>query len=298
MQQVDRDWAAALAVIRDSFVMGLQMARACQHPDAVWLASLLPRETVTLDRLQKALQEALQERPDDARACFLVWWLGDRKSVVLLERAAVLGNITAVYYLSFFFVQEAAANGDAHSVFRLGEWYRNGTPGVVKDTARAIELYREAAQAGNADAKRAYGLYGYGEVDWERYHWWGLAPATGNTGRLFCAAVLRLLPRFERREHGRVLHAMAPAIQSSILRAMGPGTRSSTSVVGGSLFGYPLNPGSWPRVTRVLELHKAMLDRARRAILCWGAVSRRRGMVKDIRLKIAKMAWEEVWLWG
>jgi hypothetical protein len=49
---------------------------------------------------------------------------------------------------------------------------------------------------------------------------------------------------------------------------------------------------------RVIELHNAMLGRARAAIDCWSTVARRRGVVKDMRVTIAKMAWEEVWRWG
>jgi hypothetical protein len=51
-------------------------------------------------------------------------------------------------------------------------------------------------------------------------------------------------------------------------------------------------------VERLLELHKAMLARARRAIDCWSMAGRRCGVVKDMRVVIAKMAWEEAWQWG
>jgi hypothetical protein len=47
---------------------------------------------------------------------------------------------------------------------------------------------------------------------------------------------------------------------------------------------------------RVKELHEAMLFRARKAIVCWSAVGVRLGVVKDVRVMIAKMAWEP-WRW-
>jgi hypothetical protein len=49
---------------------------------------------------------------------------------------------------------------------------------------------------------------------------------------------------------------------------------------------------------RVLELHGQLLGRARSAIDCWSVAARRLGVAKDIRVMIAKMAWEEVWRWG
>jgi hypothetical protein len=47
-----------------------------------------------------------------------------------------------------------------------------------------------------------------------------------------------------------------------------------------------------------MELHGAMLQRARRAIDCWSMAGRRLRVVRDMRVMIAKMAWEEVWRWG
>jgi hypothetical protein len=48
----------------------------------------------------------------------------------------------------------------------------------------------------------------------------------------------------------------------------------------------------------VLELHEAMLRRAREAIDCWSVAARRCGVAKDMRLVIARLAWQEVWRWG
>jgi hypothetical protein len=41
-----------------------------------------------------------------------------------------------------------------------------------------------------------------------------------------------------------------------------------------------------------------MLRRARDAVACWSIVGIRRGLVKDVRVMIAKMAWEEPWQWS
>jgi hypothetical protein len=52
------------------------------------------------------------------------------------------------------------------------------------------------------------------------------------------------------------------------------------------------------QLERVIELHAAMLGRARRAIDCWSMAGWRLRVVKDMRVVIAKMAWEEVWRLG
>jgi hypothetical protein len=46
---------------------------------------------------------------------------------------------------------------------------------------------------------------------------------------------------------------------------------------------------------RVVALYDVMSERAREAIDIMG---RRRGVAKDVRAMIGKMAWEEVWRWG
>jgi hypothetical protein len=49
---------------------GLQMARECQHPDAQWLASLVPSGArVTQQRMGKLMME----QGDDPRALWLAW---------------------------------------------------------------------------------------------------------------------------------------------------------------------------------------------------------------------------------
>jgi hypothetical protein len=47
-----------------------------------------------------------------------------------------------------------------------------------------------------------------------------------------------------------------------------------------------------------IELHAAMLARAKEAICCWSMTAQRHGVVKDIRVLVAKMAWQEAWRWG
>jgi hypothetical protein len=102
----------------------------------------------------------------------------------------------------------------------------------------------------------------------------------------FCRAARKLLPSFEKVENGRILHAVAPVI------------RRHCDVTRGEIFGHHRSESQLLKLRRVLELHEAMLGRAARAIGCWGIVACRLGLVKDLRVMIAKMLWEEAWRWS
>jgi TPR repeat protein len=128
----------------------------------------------------------------------------------------------------------------------------------VKDMERAIELYRAAAELGDARAMHAYGELGFVELDWERYHWWGRALARGFRAGKFAFSVVSILQTFEKGEK----------VESCTM---------------------------WVRwLNRVSMRQSALCTRN----ACWSMTGRRLGVVKDIRVMISKMAWEEAWRWG
>jgi hypothetical protein len=92
----------------------------------------------------------------------------------------------------------------------------------------------------------------------------------------FCDVVLAMLPLFEKGEHGRILHAVAPVI------------RKNLEVEESKLFGEPIEWYVSSKFKRVLELHEAMLMRARGAIDCWIMAARRHRVAKDMRVMIAE----------
>jgi hypothetical protein len=97
---------------------------------------------------------------------------------------------------------------------------------------------------------------------------------------------LSLIAGFEVGELGRILHIVAPVL------------RANRNVAEQEVFGKHHSEGTWRMLLPVLELHQAMLDRARCAIACWSMAGCRRGLVKDMRVVIAKMMWKEPWRWG
>jgi TPR repeat protein len=267
---------------------GLQLARECRHPDAQWFASLFPAGVaVSTDHLRVVMLDHI----DDVRALVIAYRLGMVDSIEPLERAAELGYAPAQALLTdyvpdvqrFVWAQRAVAQLDRDGLFQLAGCYVYGW-GCEEDKDKATELYKCAAELEHVVAQYAVGV-SYDSSKWERFYWCGRASTRGFRRRQFCIDVLEKLPSFERGEMARILHTAAPAVRIVIVEHKDHADE-------------PLAAGEVKQLQRVLELHDAMLGRARRAMDCWSLVGLRLGVVKDIRIVIAKMAWEEPWRWG
>jgi hypothetical protein len=190
---------------------------------------------------------------------------------------------------SFEWAQKASAQGERNGLYQMAIHLYHGRY-CDMDEAKGMELMKEAAEAQHAMAMFQYGEWAFDVVDWERYDWWSRSAARGCTVMLalvLSRAATKLLPRFEAGELGRVLHGIGSLIRLGRLDARRR-----------KLFGGPMSAEEVAVLQRVLELHKAMLARARRAIDCWSMAGRRLGVVKDMRVMIAKIVWEEAWQWG
>jgi hypothetical protein len=269
---------------------GLQMARECQHPDAVWLSSRFPSGA---EATPQRMWEMMREQGDDPRAMWLAWACGGRQGddEGLLRRAAERGYARAQVSLARLpgnlveripLLEKAAAQNDRDALCMLGfrEMRDQG-----EDKAKAIELFRRAAELNDGDALWTYGELAFRSDDWQRYHWWGRAALRGFDLEV-CSAVLELLPSFEEGGNGRILHTIAPLLLSNI------------DLENGMVFGEVYSADEVRQFARVTELHNVMMSRARAAIDCWSMAGRRCGIVKDMRVMIAKTAWAEVWRWG
>ncbi len=279
------------------FQEGLQMARECQHEDAKWLTSLLPADTfVTMDQAR----EVMLAQGEDARALFFAWLLEAnrdalRESFAQLRRAAEMGYAPAQAALcawlddgdpkAFLWAEKAAAQGFRKGLWMLGEHFAKGRH-CERDLSKAIGLYREAAELGDACAQLRYGACAFGELDWERYHWWGRATVRKPGIYELELDSLKLLDWFEERKLGRALFEVAP------------GCKARLHAHNGMTVDCHLNDADRDKLQRIVALFKSCCARARQGIDCWSIVGRRLNVVKDIRVTIAKMAWGEAWRWA
>jgi hypothetical protein len=288
-------WWDALDVLLGEWVgvpdiaRGLQMARACRHPDAQWLASLFrPGAVVTQDRLVAVMLE----QGSDPRALFLLSKLeGDSE---LAERAAEMGFPPAQALMSLraaddetalSWARKAAGQGDRSGLFQLGRRLHFGMA-CAADSWKGLDLCWEAALLGCPVAQDAYGRWAYGELDWERYFWCGFAIAQGVGVRTFCVAVLSLFDSFEMGQNARILFTVGPVIRADL-----NGAYSFIRV-------NRLNASELEKMSRIVRYYETMLGSARRAIFWWCLAARRGGVVKDIRLLISKAVWNEAYAWG
>jgi hypothetical protein len=195
------------------------MARHYRHPDALWLASLFPAGTSRED-MRDVMLAVMLAQGDDPRALYVAWELGERSRMTLLVRAAHMGYARAQAHLAFLspdpqrllWAEKAGLQGDRYGILQLAFCCHDGR-GCAKDKARAVELFRMAAELEYPSAAYFLGLCGYGNTDWERVHWWGRARFEVAQ---FCNAVLRLLPSFEKGENGRILYVAAAAIAKGL----------------------------------------------------------------------------------
>jgi TPR repeat protein len=272
------------------FAGGVQMARECQHPDAQWLAALFPvGALVTWGHIRAVMLE----QGDDPRAMWLASQLGAPQERVLLRRAADSGYAPAQVSLAkltdgdneSLLLELSSAQNDRNALFELGHLLQL----QANDGKKAIELYRKAAELNHRAAQMQYGRVAFAPGDWERFHWWSQAAERGHRESALCTEIVRLLPSFERGDCGRILSIAAPVIRNNLevwkqdrwlMRELG---RVSVTL---------------EQLKRVIDLHNAMLLRARRAIDCWSMAGRRCKVVKDMRVVIAKLLWEESWRGG
>jgi hypothetical protein len=169
-------------------------------------------------------------------------------------------------------------------VYWLGLCLQHGC-GCAQDKSSAHELFREAAELGLPAAQLSY-AESFGELDWRRYLWVSRATSRGSHSRVVCNSFRTLAEPLERGEMGRALHVLAPVVRKNLV------------VAERRLFREPLSETDISRLQRVLQLHAAMLECARSAVRCWSLVGLRCGLVKDVRVVIAKIVWEEPWRWS
>ncbi len=270
----------------------LQLARQSRHPDAQWLCSLFPQHVteVTADDVIQVMTAHVS----DGRALFIRSHLGFGLD---LHRAAELGYAPAqAAYAevlwegdSFFWASKAAAQGDRRGLFKKGcaLWYGQGCD---EDCGSGMALVKEAAELGHAIAMMWVGQNAFGAHEWQRYRWWGRSAARDCSGvhsMLFQASSEQMLLLEEGKGSVRAVFEIGAALKPHL------------DLANARAFGKPLGVCK-QSVQLCVELHDKWCAEAKKAISCWTVVATRLGVVKDVRLLIAQMLWDDggAWSWG
>jgi hypothetical protein len=155
---------------------GLQLARESRHPDAQWLASLLPAgDAVTAQRMAEVMLEQggddrLLGRSAPRRQGYATTRCGDglcasagaNRCRLRWRRHVCMGRESK---------RSRRQNGHAYLA-----WCLQGR-GCTKDMARSVKLYGQAAELGDASAQVRYAVMAFGKREEEVL----LAGACGGT---------------------------------------------------------------------------------------------------------------------
>jgi hypothetical protein len=161
--------------------------------------------------------------------------------------------------------------------------------GSEKDSSRANAFWKEAAELGHREAQYCYGTRAFSESDWQRYHWLGKSAAWRDYEAMLSlkiAAVEQLKLYEEERRTGRVVFELGSTFKGHV------------DVTNEKVFDASAELEELRAVQRCVELHDEWTAAAKVAIECWLVVGRRHGMMKDIRLVIARLAWAERAAWS
>ncbi len=293
-----RAWYAA----RDTFLglnmrekdlkEGLRLARDCGHDDARWLTLLFDREPPADAEAAKAVFVA--QGGDKRALCFAAM-------VATVDRDLVRQAAEAGYALAQALVagwddrgeavawaQRAANQREPLGMLKLASFYWLGRA-CAEDQAKAVALFREAAELEQVSAMYNYAKRGLGEADPERYAWLGRAAARGHD-----AAAMELTLAAEKQ-----VGLMRVLRSGRVVLAIGEALREHVDVGARTVFELACDEPYLECAEKVLELSATWTRQAQEAIRCWLMIGRRqRGTNRDVRMVIAKLLWRDRGAWS
>ncbi len=283
---------------RRNFAEGLRMARECEHEDAKWLCRLIPAEKPILTK--EEMKHIFVAQGEERRALFFaaMVFVDDE---MLLQRSAELDYHPAQAMFAarcqgcvrVEWAGKAAAQKDRIGLYELGKCYFEGD-GCIKNETRALHLLKEAAELGWIPAQFYYGGKGFDESSWERYYWWGRAATSGWLDALFRLGreAVKQVKLFEM-GHGtaRVVFEIGAVSKGKL------DSKSST------MFNYSLQELGVDReqlhaMEQAVLFHDEWCNNAKAAVECWIWTAKQLGVVKDVRILIARRLWEERAVWS
>jgi TPR repeat protein len=153
---------------------------------------------------------------------------------------------------------------------------------VAHDRAKAVGLFRLAAELGLAEAQLRFGLFCYDANNWQRYRWWGEGSVRGSH------SARRALLRAALIQGGRV------DADTRVVFELG----AWLARLGRDGIARNATAQEKVAVKLCVEFHDKCCDAARAAARCWLLVAKRLGVSKDMRLLIARLIWEQRGDWS
>jgi hypothetical protein len=205
----------------------------------------------------------------------------------LLRRSAELGYAYAQALMAggtkgedrFLWAEKAAAKGDRDGFYWLGFCYAYGA-GCSMNVERAKENSLIAAELGHVDSMTRFGGL-LDETNPQRFIWLGRAAARGNPYSPFLSEMVHQIELF-----------ISGIGNASVMFAIGVTVKSHIPKKG-EIFGIIDDVDSYiGPAYQAVQFYNFQLHSYRQAVDSWTLVGIRNGVVKDIRIMIAKLVWE------
>ncbi len=272
----------------------LLLARDCKHPDAVWLTSLMQGKQVVEAR------DVFLSSENDARALCFAWWLTDEREryldLSLLGRAAHLGDGFACATLSKEVLTQQGCDEEAFRLARFAAVRRHERDGFYAlgkchlDRARdcdeeynlAKENFLFAAHLGHVLAVQDYSHF-LGLSTVECWVWLARAAFRGFPSKFLCAFSTQV-------EYFFTDACGSAAIVCLIGYVLKGNIDEKKKQIFGLDYNFEVRNIAAKQAVTFFELQ---MQGARLAVHTWSLVALRLGVVKDLRIYIGEMIWDE-----
>ncbi len=281
-------WAHAREVFFDrqptALADGWRLLRQCDHEDAVFLMSLFPNgvpasRAEAMDVFLAARHPA--DGDEDMRCVCWAAVCGAETKAELLSRAAEAGHGWAQVLYAFYckgvkrieWWEKAAAQGERGAMLSLV------SPATFTSSVKESDMLLEAAMLGSARAQ--FLLARTLDADSvECFQWLRRAAIQCDKGvpeplQLIMTSVHAQLKLFDKSGNGRCVFEIGAALWA---------VRSRSAMV--------FLPDKRADCEMAMELYDSWCFAASQSVLCWLWYARNEGIIKDVRMMIARLVWD------
>ncbi len=279
-----------------SLAEGFALAKGCNHEDARFLVSLFPKGPPASRR---EAAEVFLGRCEEPRCQCWAAECGAEPHYELLKSAAESGSAWAQSSFAHLgqlasghpmgddkmvvWLKKAVAQGEPEAMTALAEHWWGEAVSMSGVEERTQNLLRAAAELGDPRAQRRFGMYCF-ELDSPGYWLW--------------------LRRSAIQQQDASMHSLVSFVNDTMSAFRQGGTGRFVFEIGLALV-WNANWQSYISETRLaacaeaFRLYQKWCEEAKRGVMCWLWLSRDlKIVIKDVRLMIADLIWEERAAWS
>jgi hypothetical protein len=264
-----------------SLEQGIELASSCSHPDAVWWTKMFAGRNV---KTRGEVCHVLLGRTECARSLCFSACFACPFDVGRMKKAATLGYAYAQARMAqfeeegiFHNAEKAAAQGEREGFYWLGCTYQWGFE-LAMDLEEAKRNFLIAADLGHVNSLSSFALC-LERRDPMRYVWLGKSAAK-------CGALLFL------NEMVDVVKGFNEGkFDASLVFVIGEVVSKHVDLEKETIFGTKANFVRMNVAKQAIELFRAQSFACQKAVNTWSIIGKRLGVVKDVRLIIAKLIW-------